>query len=223
MRAAAEHGAAWVEFDVRPTADGQLVLMHDQTVERTTDGSGRLVDMSLADVSRLDAGAWFGAQFTGERVPTLQAAIDFLAERQLGVNVEIKPTPGREKETGRAAALVMSARWPPHLPTPLLSSEDERILSAVAEVAPRLPRALVLESLPADWPQRAVALGVSGLHVAHEQLDRETIERITAHGLWACAFTVNSPDRARALFEAGVTAVFSDDPGWIAGSAVPAA
>ena len=90
FRAAAEQGARWVELDVALLADGTLVVIHDDSVDRTTSGSGNLGTLNRADLDRLDAGAWFHARFAGERLPTLDETIEVLGELGLGANVEIK-------------------------------------------------------------------------------------------------------------------------------------
>lgn len=86
---AVESGADWTELDVHLSADGEIVVMHDPTVDRTTDGSGAIVEMTLAQIKKLDAGSWFGPEFAGEKVPTLREVIDLVGDR-IRLNVEIK-------------------------------------------------------------------------------------------------------------------------------------
>src|SRR5215472_12885505 len=95
IRQARREGAAWVEFDVKLTADGHPILMHDDTLERTTDGQGPVAAARLADIRRLDAGSKFGPAWQGERVPLLSEALSVLAELDMGFNLEIKPCKGR--------------------------------------------------------------------------------------------------------------------------------
>ncbi len=104
LRRAWELGAAWVEFDVKLTRDGVPILMHDAKLKRTTNGSGLVASLDYAAIARLDAGAWFPGAFAGERIPTLDEAVALLQELGLAANVEIKPCPGREVETGRLVA-----------------------------------------------------------------------------------------------------------------------
>ena len=103
LRRAKELGAGWVEFDVKLTRDGAAVLIHDERLERTTDGRGEVARTTLAELRKLDAGAWFDPAFAGERVPTLGDALALCGELGLGINVEVKPCPGREAETARVA------------------------------------------------------------------------------------------------------------------------
>ena len=104
LRKALELGCLWVEFDVRLTADGHLILLHDDGLARTTDGRGSAAKSLLAALRRHDAGAWFGRCFKGEPVPTLAEAVALLGELGIGANVELKAVDGREAETGAGAA-----------------------------------------------------------------------------------------------------------------------
>src|SRR5690606_3020467 len=90
FRAARDQGARWVELDVALLADGTPVVIHDVTLDRTTNGKGPLGEMTAADLAGLDAGSWFGAQFAGERLSTLPDVLTALGELGLNVNVEIK-------------------------------------------------------------------------------------------------------------------------------------
>ena len=123
FRAAAGAGVPWVECDVQLTADGHAVLLHDETLDRTTDGTGRLADTPLAGLRGLDAGGWFDAAFAGESIPALSEALDLLAALGLGVNLEIKSGPGRGPEAARA---VLSELGIPSDPT----DEDRRRLAS---------------------------------------------------------------------------------------------
>ncbi|HYZ42775.1 MAG TPA: glycerophosphodiester phosphodiesterase family protein, partial [Stellaceae bacterium] len=122
LRKARALDCRWVEFDVRLTADGEPVLMHDDRLERTTNGRGKVSALSLAVLRQYDAGSWFAASFTGERVPTLAEAVTCLTELGLGANVELKAKRGREAKTGTVVADVLARSWPSQAPKPLISS-----------------------------------------------------------------------------------------------------
>ncbi|MBC8159434.1 MAG: glycerophosphodiester phosphodiesterase, partial [Alphaproteobacteria bacterium] len=143
FRKAAELGAKWVEFDAKLTRDNHAIIMHDDELDRTTNGVGKVAQTDWADISGLDAGSWYGDEFAGEPVPTLSATIRALAELGLGANVEIKPCPGRETETGHMVAAQLVEEWPTSLPVPLFSSFSADSLAAALDVAPPIPRALL--------------------------------------------------------------------------------
>lgn len=212
LRKAAELGAGWVEFDVKLSADGEAILMHDDTVDRTTDGRGAVAGMTLSDLRALDAGRWFSPDFAGERIPTLDEAMAFLDSRGMGANVEIKPCPGREAETGAAVARILAGRWCGRPAYPLISSFSTDSLAAAREVAPNLPRGLLSDHFPADWAARLRALDCATFHVHDPRLTAERVRGIREAGYRVLTYTVNKPDRARTLLSWGVESVITDYP-----------
>lgn len=220
LRQAKREGAAWVEFDVKLTADGQPVLIHDETLERTTDGRGRVADTTFADIRRLDAGRCFGAAWQGERVPSLREALALLAELDMGFNLEIKPCPGREAETARIAMAELAASWPPSRPTPIVSSFSTEALAAAREAAPTggaVAFGYLVADLPPGWQAEASRLGCRSVHVGWRKLTRSQIAAVKAAGYLSIVWTVNERSRAEELLAWGADAVISDHPAALAG------
>jgi len=212
FRAAAAAGASWVEFDVKLTADGTAVLMHDDTLDRTTDGRGAVAASPAAAIAALDAGAWFGAAFRGERVPTLAEAIAELARLGLGANIEIKPCPGRAEATAQAVLAVVAAAWPGSLPVPLLSSFEPACLAVARDHAPALPRGLLLSRLTQDWRGLAAALGCVSVNLGRRHASASGIAAVLASGLQLVIWTVNEAVEAARLLAAGASAIITDRP-----------
>lgn len=212
IRAAAAAGARMVELDVKLTRDSVPVLMHDASLKRTTDATGLVRMKRLAALREVDAGAWFDERFRGERVPTLDEAVETILGLGLGLNLEIKPCPGREAETATVACRALRRIWPRHSAPPLISSFSRGALAAARDEAPELPRGLLAERLPRDWPVAMQAYGCSTLHLWHEPLDRTRLARLADEGVPVLLYTVNAPDRARALLEWGAVAVITDAP-----------
>jgi glycerophosphoryl diester phosphodiesterase len=212
LRKARELGARWVEFDVMLTADGVPVLIHDETLRRTTSGRGRVSERTLAEIRTLDAGAWFAPEFRGERVPTLDEAVALLLELGLYANVEIKPAAGHAVATGETVAEVLRTSWPKDGPHLLLSSFDRSALSAAQRSAPGIPRGLLASRLPADWRQAVQALACATLHLDHSHLSLAALGRLVGEGAPVLLYTVNAAARARELLSAGAAAVFTDAP-----------
>jgi glycerophosphoryl diester phosphodiesterase len=202
----------WVEFDVRLTADGQPILLHDNRLERTTDGRGNVSALPLAAVRRHDAGAWFGPCFAGERVPTLEEAVTVLAELGIGANVELKAARGREAETGTVVADMLARLWPSELPGPLVSSFLPRALAAARACAPGIARGMLFRVIPKNWRAVVEGLGCATIHADHRPLSPAIAAEIHRSGYPLLAYTANDPGRASILFEWGVTSVFSDAP-----------
>ena len=206
---AARRGHAAAEFDVKLSADDVPFLLHDDTVDRTSNGHGAAASLTYAELAGLDAGSWFSRDFAGERMPTLGVTAERCALLGLAANLEIKPSPGRESETGRVVAAQARALWAGKGP-PLLSSFSFEALAAARESAPELPRGLLCVGVPSDWRERTAQLTCLSLHVNHRALNAEMVRLIRAAGLCILAYTVNDPARARELLGWGVNAICTD-------------
>jgi glycerophosphoryl diester phosphodiesterase len=209
-------GAAWVEFDVRLTSDGRCIVLHDDAIDRTTDGSGLAAAMTLDELAVFDAGAWFDPSFAGETIPTFEETIDLLTELGLGANVEIKPQRGAEIATAEAVCRILRANWPDSLPAPLVSSFAYAALETAYRAAPELQRGLLLGRIGDDWRRLAAAIEARTIHCDHAKLTQKRAREIRAAGYPLLAYTVNHAGRAQELFGWGVTAVFSDAPDLVA-------
>lgn len=213
LRVAASMGVACVEFDVRLTKDGVPVLFHDDTLERTTDGRGRLAALTLAQVQRLDAGAWFARRFAGEGVPTLAQAIRTLAELDLAANIELKPDEAQGAATARAVLDVVRKHWPRRRPRPLLSSFDWSVLATLAVEDASWPRGLLIRTpRQPQWRAWAVRVDAAAIHCGARGLNQPGVEILKRAGLPIAVYTVNDARRARSLWNWGVASIFSDDP-----------
>lgn len=211
IRIAARMGCRGVEFDVALTADGVPILMHDTTLERTTNGAGFIASKTAAEIARLDVGGKYHRAFAVEPAPTFQAALQTCAELGLWVNVEIKPTPGTEVWTGRVVATLVAAQVASSKPgTVLLSSFSALALQQAVHIAPAIPRALLTETIPADWREQLQACGASALHTAAAGISAELIAPLCNSGVPLACYTVNDRATAAALFTAGVSAIFTD-------------
>ena len=202
----------WVELDVRLTADGQPILLHDNRLERTTNGRGKVSSMSLAAIRRHSAGAWFGPSYAAERVPTLSEALALLADLGLGGNIELKAVWGRRGETGRRVADLLLQLLPSQMPSLLISSFQPAVLAAAGACPPGIARGILFRSIPKRWRTVAEKLGCTTIHAEHRRLSPAVVADVRAAGYPLLAYTVNDPARASTLFAWGVTSVFSDDP-----------
>ncbi len=211
LRLAKALGCRWVEFDVRLTGDGALVLCHDPRIERTTGGSGPVSGQTLAAIRKQDAGSWFAPRFAGERVPTLEEALRLCAELGLGANIELKADRGRDYATAAAVAAAL-ARLDGAPPPVLASSFLPASLAALRRLAAGVPRGILFRLVPRNWAEIARLLGCAAIGADHRRLLPRRIADIRAAGYPLMAYTVNDPARARLLFEWGVTSVFSDAP-----------
>jgi glycerophosphoryl diester phosphodiesterase len=198
FREARRRGASWVETDIKLTADGVPIVMHDASLKRTT-GIDRLVAETPAAELPKD-------------VPTFEQAIACFEELGLGCNVEIKPDEGREAETARVVVTTLRRRWPASLPPPLLSSFKEASLGAAREAAPEFTRALLLGELKDDWRARAEAVGAVGVNTNGEKLAALRAHEVKRAGFALSVYTINDPALALALVAMGVDCVITDKP-----------
>ncbi|WP_374604160.1 glycerophosphodiester phosphodiesterase [Niveibacterium sp.] len=209
---AVAHRCYGVEFDVMLSGSGTPILIHDETLDRTTTGFGRVCDTPDAALLGLDAGAWHSGRFAGERVPLFADAIRRCRALAIAANVEIKPAEGFELATGRVAAAVAAAGWAGADRLPLLSSFSVTALAAAAEAAPHLPRAILFDALAPDWLEQVRALGAVGVVCNAKRLDAATAAAVKQHGFGLAVYTENDPLRARQLFDFGVDSVITDRP-----------
>ncbi len=210
FRLGAAHGWRAFECDVKLSADGVPFLLHDATLERTTSGQGRAGDLPWAALSRLDAGAWHSRAYAGEPPPTLAALAAWVRANGLLLNIEIKPTPGTELDTGRAVAAAAAGLWQGAAVPPLLSSFQPMALLGALESAPALPRALLLDSVWEGALAVARALGCVAVVTNHRIMDAALLGTLRGAGLRALCYTVNEPADAKRLLALGIDGLISD-------------
>lgn len=212
IHTAADMGVKWVELDVKLTSDQVPVIFHDDTLDRTTNGSGKMAETTFEDLRQLEAGSWFGESFIGVKIPKLEEALEVLIDRDLGFNMEIKPCPGREKETAEVALDVLSQIWDDHERV-LISSFQQVSLETAMDIAEDWPRGFLLpEDWPASWAEMVDYLQASTINVNGNAVTREQVESVIDMELPVLAYTINDPDRARILQSWGIDGVFSDSP-----------
>lgn len=212
IRLGASHGFTMMEFDVKLSRDEVPILLHDDTVDRTSDGTGPASQFSFKELAELDFGAWHSAAWAGEPIATLNAVARFGLANGLHANIEIKPCAGLEAHTGRLVAARAATLWRGSGVPPLLSSFSETALDAARTAAPQLPRALLIDGeVPGDWRARLDALGCQGIHIDQRHALPELIADILAADRTLAVWTVNDLERARELLQAGCHAVFTDE------------
>ena len=210
FRVGAGHGFRAFECDVKLSADGVPFLLHDATLERTTSGQGPAAMLPWRELSRLDAGGWHGRTWAGEPMPSFAAIASFCLHNAFALNVEIKPSPGTEHETGRVVAATAAALWANATPPPLLSSFRADALEGARAAAPALPRALLLDAPRTGWLDEARALGCVAVVFNHAVVDAALLATVHGAGLRACVYTVNDGEEARRLEALGIDGIITD-------------
>jgi len=206
FRHAVALGAHMIELDVQLTCDREVVVIHDLTLERTTDGRGTVRDQTFEEMRRLDAGGWFGPSFRGERVPALAQV---LAAVPLPVNVELKPA-GDDGLEERALGIVDAAGA---LDRVVFSSFDADVLVRLRQRAPGARIAVLWESAPiAEGLALAGRVGATALHLRKDAVTTQAVAAATGSHLPVRAWTVNDPDESAWLTARGVEGIFTDFP-----------
>jgi glycerophosphoryl diester phosphodiesterase len=205
--AAGEQGATMVELDVQLDADGALVVMHDDTVDRTTDGTGCIADLTTTELAALDAAVGTAAEGMGHGVPTV-AQVTETVDLALNLELKIADDPDCPATDRDALAAAVVERVAAHDALVVVSSFDPEVLARVEELSPDIETALV--SL-GDAVDAATDGGFDGVHPAAFAVDDDLVTRAHARGLAVRAWTENSPEGMRRLLEAGVDGIFTDE------------
>ncbi|WP_407321997.1 glycerophosphodiester phosphodiesterase [Dickeya ananatis] len=206
----AQHGHKMIELDAKLSQDGHIFLLHDDTLERTSNGWGVAGELPWDKLVGLDAGSWYSSQFHGERLPLLSEVAKRCEQYGMAANIEIKPTTGCEEQTGRVVALAARELWRNHPVAPLLSSFSVEALTAAQQAVPELPRGLLLDEWEEDWRNLTTRLGCVSIHLNHRLLDEARVRQLKDAGLRILVYTVNQPDRARTLLQWGVDCICTD-------------
>ena len=213
FRKAIEFGADGVELDVHLSKDGVVVVIHDFYVDRTTDGTGRVAQKTLAELKVLDAGEKFSPEFAGERIPTLTQVFEVL-EGKLLVNIELK-APDHSRDTSLVAPVLEVVRKHGMDRRVLFSSFNSHVLRAMKQLAPDIPIGL-LYAPDSPMVARRAWLDPFEPHEArnphYSMLTGPIVRWYHARGLRVNTWTVNEPDEMRRLIQTGVDAIITNKP-----------
>lgn len=207
---ALSQGAQAIELDVHITKDGEIVVCHDGTLDRTTNGSGLICDKPWADIQKLDAGAWFSEKFRGERIPLLSEVFDVVPKGTL-INVEVK----HAYEGRMEKALLAFFREVNRYEDVVVSSFDHKVIQRLKRTEPALKVGLLYAANLIDHAGYAKLLEVEvySLHPHYHSMDETDIASATAAGLAVYPYTVNELSDYQRLTNAGVTGIITDFPG----------
>lgn len=210
FRCGAAHGYRAFECDVKLSQDGVPFLLHDDTLDRTTPARGIAGQKTWQELSQLDAGSWHSRAYAGEALPTMQAISQFVQHNGFALNVEIKPTPGQELVTGQAVAAAALRLWPAGSHPLLFSSFKPEALNGAQQIAPDIPRALLLDELWPGWWDVAQALGCMGVVTNYKVMDAALLARLHAAQWRGVCYTVNDAQEVKRLLDLGIDGLITD-------------
>jgi glycerophosphoryl diester phosphodiesterase len=206
----ASYGYRMFECDVKLSADGVLFMLHDATLERTSNGKGTAGRLAWKELSLLDAGSWHSGAFKGEPLASLETIARYCLAESCFLNIEIKPTPGSEDATGTAVAHAAAQLWKDAAVPPLLTSFRVASLKAAQRAQPGLPRGLLLDKLTPDWIATAMDLGCVAVVCNHKLWNEATVGEAKKAGLRTLSYTVNDEAAAERLLALGTDAIITD-------------
>ncbi|PJE80138.1 Glycerophosphodiester phosphodiesterase, cytoplasmic [invertebrate metagenome] len=208
-------GVPWIECDVEVLGDGTVVLSHDATLDRCTDHTGLLADLKKSDLTTIDAGSWFGNEFNGERIPSLEDFIGYINTTRLSVNLEIKSC----ADTALTQMLIdgviaqLKKQWEKDRPL-LVSSFHHDVLMTLKKQMPDILVACLFEQQDTEqhWIKNMEQTEATIIHPKNEGLTQQQILAMKARGYKINVWTVNNLNRAKELYDWGVDGIFTDIP-----------
>ncbi|MEI7554094.1 glycerophosphodiester phosphodiesterase family protein [Candidatus Chlorohelix sp.] len=216
---ALEQGAEWVEFDVQLSAEGVPIILHDDTLARTSDkgGARRPTELALSELKELDAGEWFGSEFAGERIPTLDELLEEFGQK-LELNIEIKSKPNFEADNGIEKMVADAIVQHNLVNRVIVSSFDPTRLARLHAYNPTIPLGALYTSKAEEYPptfdffQLAEITGAIALHPHYKVIDEAYMGRARSLGLKVNTWTVNDPEDMTRLAKLGVDIIITNYP-----------
>lgn len=212
-RSSIEHavslGLNWVEVDVQPTKDNVLVICHDHTLERCSNGQGRVDEHTLAELKQIDFGSWMADEFSGEPIITLQELLDLALERNLNLNLEVKVD---SHDAAHVVTLLSDelSRSPIQQNQILISSFSHQVVEQLATKLPEYRIGLISEQLSEEDFQLLTQVNAFSCHLNYAHLSQNDLDKLAKSNFQTWCYTVNQPDQFKYLDQ--VNAVFTDYP-----------
>jgi glycerophosphoryl diester phosphodiesterase len=201
-------GATFIETDLQLSRDARFVAIHDATLNRTTNGQGAVHDMTLAELRRLDAGTWFGSEYAGERIPTLEELLAFSKKNDVVFYLELKPG----GSWGGEHALIGALRESGEIPRSVVISFDASVVLNLRKIEPTLMTGLLYDRQIENPLEKAVEVGARQLLVRGDLVTPVLLTGARKRDLQVVCWTVNHPAHMRMLMAAGVDGIMSDYP-----------
>lgn len=207
-----QHQIEWIEVDASILGDDTVVLCHDDTLNRCSNGQGPLLSINKDDLLKLDAGSWFSEAFSGEPIPTLAEALTLLSGFNMGLNLELKPQAGVSPvKTVSLIRPIIKVFWKSNKPL-LISSFDHDMLRIYRQQDKQQPIGPLYEQIDAHWYNTLQELNAISLHCDWQHLTSAQAHAIKAAGYQLVIYTCNDPVSAKQLRAMGVDSIISDTP-----------
>lgn len=203
-------GVDGIELDIQLTKDGELVVIHDYTLDRTTDGTGKILDYTVEELKAFDAGSKFSPEFAGETIPTFREVLALLQDTNIELNIEIKK-PVKE-DTGIEEKMIQELEKYQYSNRSIISSFNHDSLKRVISINKDLECAILyMKKFENPW-EYAAEIGAKALHTYRPETDREMVTEAQHKGFPVRVFTINKAEDMTKFFETKVAAIFTDYP-----------
>ena len=206
----ASQGYCMFECDVKLSSDGVPFLLHDDTLDRTTNGQGVAGLKTWQELQQLDAGSWHSTPYKGEPIASLDTIAAYCLSNGFDLNIEIKPTRGTDELTGKVVAQHTARLWQDAGRKPLLTSFKLNALQAAQDAAPDLPRGLLLHELWTGWLETGLMLGCQAIICNHELWDTSSVTQAQSAGFKLLSYTVNDDAEVQRLLALGTDGIITD-------------
>jgi glycerophosphoryl diester phosphodiesterase len=206
FRLALEQHCDVIELDIHLSKDNQIVVCHDESVTRTSNGSGLIRGMTAAEIKKLDAGSWFDPKFAEEKMPLLSEVFE-LVPSEIGINIELKKDYG-----GQLQLLIELVRHYNRMDSVIFSSFDHKLLYRLKQMTPEAKVSLVYDCKMFDPVQMIRHFGedIYSIHANYLMIDKEDIAAVRQNGQHVIVWTCNRAEEIKTLFDMGVSGVITD-------------
>lgn len=201
IKHALELGCPAVEIDIHQTSDGEIVVIHDDTVDRTTNGKGKVLDLNFASLRNLDAGL-------GEKIPTLKEVLELVRNFHSELVIEVKALGFEEK-------LVSLLEKEKMIESVSVISFNHRIVKKVKEINSKIKTAILIYGLPVNAPEMIKAAKADGASLSVSTIDKELVEQCHKENFYVAAWNVNDPSKLKYFLDMGVDFLGTDKPSLI--------
>ena len=203
-------GYRMFECDVKLSSDGVPFLLHDDMLDRTSNDQGVAGLKTWQELQQLDAGSWHSTPYKGEPIPSLDTIAAYCISNGFDLNIEIKPTRGTDELTGKVVAQHTARLWQAAGRKPLLTSFNLIALQAALDVAPDLPRGLLLHELWTGWLETGLMLGCQAIICNHKLWDTSSVTQAQSAGFKLLSYTVNDDAEVQRLLALGTNGIITD-------------
>ena len=200
----------FIECDVRPSKDREIMVIHDGTVQRTTNGRGEVSGLTREEIQRLDAGSWFSARFKDEKVPTLTEVLQLVKSSSCHLLIEIKEGKGLPSSFERE--IVLAVQECEMQERVILQSFDPGVVGRIKAEDPSLAVGLLIRHSGTDWIADGQAAGAGTLAVKSRLINKEVIQQAHLHGLQVFVWTVNKASEIKRMLRLGADGIITDYP-----------